>query len=421
MGRRFTTGASINRFFASIRASDARKEREYLINQSQSTAKELPIRYSLESVIFDAETRIANIKIKSTKQYRTIERYVTQDYVRYPVYSSWKTKIAYINKKIKLSNSALESLNTHSDELIKQFAAEIILSLNDPTLIPSWLTRLIIENEYSSSLDDYNKQIRDLENDFAHRVCVDNEAISSLNSTLLTLRNNRERLNTAITKLNNKIECLKNKKRSIPLSIITLGIYTYYCSHRREKRLNIKLQIKQSELNNIESQINDIQVRIGEIKSSQKSKKEIKDNKIATIRQEINDLQKSFELKLTEIETLATSVESSDYIPLKVISGLEYKKIIGCYIIHNKERDKYYVGQSKDVMKRLKQHFRGTTPNNIIFAEDYFNSTMASKEDIFEVRIIPLNTKDELDRTEARLIEEYEANTKGYNSTKGNS
>ncbi len=105
---------------------------------------------------------------------------------------------------------------------------------------------------------------------------------------------------------------------------------------------------------------------------------------------------------------------------MKNFIGLEYEKIIGCYIIHNIEKDRYYVGQSKDIMRRIKQHFKGTMPNNIIFAEDYYNSQNSDKSNIFEIRIIQLETKDELDKTEAQLIEEYDANVTGYNSTRGN-
>lgn len=99
---------------------------------------------------------------------------------------------------------------------------------------------------------------------------------------------------------------------------------------------------------------------------------------------------------------------------------MEYEKIVGCYIIRNKEKDKYYVGQSKDVIKRLKQHFKGTIPNNIIFAEDYYSSSM-DKSDLFEVKILPCATKDDLDRTEKQLIEKYDAFNSGYNGTNGNS
>ena len=101
--------------------------------------------------------------------------------------------------------------------------------------------------------------------------------------------------------------------------------------------------------------------------------------------------------------------------------GLNYEKIIGCYVIHNVENDKYYVGQSKDVIKRItKQHFDGAKVKNIIFAEDYYKSNLENKDDLFEVKIIRCETKDELDRTEMELIEEYDSFNNGYNGTNGN-
>jgi len=114
-------------------------------------------------------------------------------------------------------------------------------------------------------------------------------------------------------------------------------------------------------------------------------------------------------------------LDKSDFIPLKKLIGIKYEKIIGCYIIHNKEFDKYYVGQSKDVIKRVtRDHFSGTTVKNIIFAEDYYKSKYENKDDIFEVKIIRLETKDELDATEKALIEEYDSFNNGYNGTSGN-
>ena len=111
--------------------------------------------------------------------------------------------------------------------------------------------------------------------------------------------------------------------------------------------------------------------------------------------------------------------EKDDFVPLKSFSGLEYQKIVGCYVIRNNENKKYYVGQSKDVIKRLKQHFKGTVPKNIVFAEDYFSSNQ--KDNLFSVKILHLTTKDQLDKKERELIEFYDSRNNGYNGTAGNS
>ena len=127
------------------------------------------------------------------------------------------------------------------------------------------------------------------------------------------------------------------------------------------------------------------------------------------------------EKQLNSIKYLPTVYEAdTSFFPLKNMSGLEYKKIIGCYIIRNRKNHRSYVGQSKDVIKRIRQHFKGTYPTNMIFAEDYFSVNEIDRKDLFELKIFPCETKDELDRTEKELIEQYEAFSTGYNGTSGN-
>ena len=83
------------------------------------------------------------------------------------------------------------------------------------------------------------------------------------------------------------------------------------------------------------------------------------------------------------VEPLPTIVKNSDdndFIPLKKLVGMNYERIIGCYVIRNIEKNKYYVGQSKDVLNRVcHQHFNGTMVKNIIFAEDYYSSKLEKR------------------------------------------
>lgn len=150
------------------------------------------------------------------------------------------------------------------------------------------------------------------------------------------------------------------------------------------------------------------------------SKSDIAERK-ESYEKEIEERKTIYNEKLSKAKTLIDSAEpNGDFALLKYYNGLEYEKIIGIYIIHNRENDKYYVGQSKDVLKRLKQHFNGTVPRNIIFAEDYYHSHFENLEDLFEVQIIRCETKDELDALERELIYKYDSCNNGYNSTKGN-
>ena len=50
----------------------------------------------------------------------------------------------------------------------------------------------------------------------------------------------------------------------------------------------------------------------------------------------------------------------------------------------------------------------------MIFAEDYFQTAERERDALFEFMIVPCETKDELDKKEKDLIEEYEAFTKDY-------
>ena len=137
----------------------------------------------------------------------------------------------------------------------------------------------------------------------------------------------------------------------------------------------------------------------------------------------IKEEKEKFKQEVDKVRPLPVTYYESDafFTSLKAFAGFKYEKIIGCYIIRNRENGKCYVGQSKDVLRRLQQHFKGTEPTNIIFAEDYYTSSYSNKEDLFEVRIVRCKTKDELDETEKSLIEEYDAWTSGYNRTSGNS
>jgi hypothetical protein len=86
----------------------------------------------------------------------------------------------------------------------------------------------------------------------------------------------------------------------------------------------------------------------------------------------------------------------------------------GVYIIWNKTKDKHYVGQSKNMGKRLNQHFLNGEVRSVIFAKDWYSG------DYFCYKVLFCQTKDELDSLEKQKIDEYFAFDRGYNSTGGN-
>lgn len=96
----------------------------------------------------------------------------------------------------------------------------------------------------------------------------------------------------------------------------------------------------------------------------------------------------------------------------------EYSETFDCsgvYILHNQTKQKYYVGQSVDVLKRVNQHFTGTSDKIDIYL-DY------KKGDHWTIKIIPLQDSGfiKLNPLEKHYIRIYDAYHSGYNKTQGN-
>lgn len=86
----------------------------------------------------------------------------------------------------------------------------------------------------------------------------------------------------------------------------------------------------------------------------------------------------------------------------------------GCYVLYNKTKEMYYVGQSKTVLARVSRHFKGKG-NGDVYADFKYH-------DEFEVCLIRLaETKYiRLNDLERELIRATNAYYNGYNSTNGN-
>lgn len=114
---------------------------------------------------------------------------------------------------------------------------------------------------------------------------------------------------------------------------------------------------------------------------------------------------------LAKFVTLEKAITVKDFFEI-------YKKnkndFVGCYVIHNIDKDLYYVGQSKRVMFRLNQHFTGHGNGDVYADYKYKNK--------FEIRVAVLATSgySNIDLLERELIEKYNAYEKGYNRNAGN-
>lgn len=90
------------------------------------------------------------------------------------------------------------------------------------------------------------------------------------------------------------------------------------------------------------------------------------------------------------------------------------KNFKGVYIIHNKTKDLYYVGQAQKILDRVNSHFTGKG-NGDVYADYKYG-------DEFTIRMIALKNSDykTLNSLERDTIKKYNAVTKGYNKQQGN-
>lgn len=86
----------------------------------------------------------------------------------------------------------------------------------------------------------------------------------------------------------------------------------------------------------------------------------------------------------------------------------------GVYIIHNKTKNMYYVGQGNNVIERSSKHFYGYG-NGDVYADFKYG-------DYFTIRFIPLAGSgfSNLNDLERNAINKYNAYYGGYNRTRGN-
>ena len=419
MSKKLISMTAINRFVSQYKANQNRKYKDNLISKLDNGPTKFPEEYDLYKVDFDVFTRITNITFECTQKYRTIDRYLTRNYVKYPVYSDWKCKKKLINKKIKLTNDILEKLNEYDDELIKNFAVEIIEAIDNSDLIPSWLKKLYIGKSYNTRIEQLKTNKKDDYSKF-------DSSRKTIESKLNELEDKNKFNADKIYKLDQKIISINKKRERVSVSkcqvLITIFTFSICSRKRRLKRLLLKgekltedLRLSSDTQLSLNKEINDTNIELEKI--IEEHSLEVK-----KIDDQINNLCKECNYEITLVNSLPIHVDDeSDFMPLKQFKGLEYEKIMGCYVIKNSEKYKCYVGQSKDIFRRLNQHFKGTQPKNIIFAQDYYTSQYENKDNLFEVKIVKCQSKDELDKKEKELIELYDSFNNGYNGTNGNS
>lgn len=349
---------------------------------------------SLTDLDYDVATTILTFKIIKTTTKPKITRYVTRNYERTPIYDdlSVKTKkLKDYHKAIcieKFLEEELVNLSDLNDEIRIEITNYLTQFLTNK-FAPSWYQKLIDIKNVEDNINNLNNQIDTQQNKLA---CAKDE-----------FRTAKTNLDVAKREpvVPNSIPYLVFTIILIPvlIGIIMLGCYT----SKTQAAINQEA-INQCEINvkNLADQVLTLNTECERITSANEKKISEYQDKLDQIKRTI------YERKI--------NVHNDGFLNLRQEIKFSHKEnIIGVYIIWNKTKNKYYVGQSKDVNNRIYQgHFCSSGPKKFCFFQDWSNN------DEFLVKIIPCTTKDELDRLEKMYIEQYDAFNSGYNSTGGN-
>ena len=112
-------------------------------------------------------------------------------------------------------------------------------------------------------------------------------------------------------------------------------------------------------------------------------------------------------------EQLKSELAAKEWLPLKSILDKVDKGSTGIYVLYNQTKNKYYVGQAKQINARIKKHFEIEQ-----IAWDCFVNG-----DTIKIKYLTsneLNKDYNIDHIEKTAIEIFDAKTTGYNKTEGN-
>lgn len=130
--------------------------------------------------------------------------------------------------------------------------------------------------------------------------------------------------------------------------------------------------------------------------------------------------ERKIEEKIRHLSNTAIELTTDEFIELRHEAKMDRRgsrdrlNFAGVYILHNKTKDRYYVGQGQKVANRVNAHFSGRG-NGDVYADHKYG-------DVWTIRIIELNQSGfkTLNTLEREAIAYYDAYTHGYNKTRGN-
>ena len=135
-----------------------------------------------------------------------------------------------------------------------------------------------------------------------------------------------------------------------------------------------------------------------------------------------NKYIKEINQKITKLSNNETEMSVSDFLKMRnqTFGGrgspqyVRDKQFSGVYILYNKTKNMYYVGQAQYVFDRVNAHFTGKG-NGDVYADYKYG-------DEFTIKMISLEKSgyNSLNELERHTIMTYKAFSKGYNKTRGN-
>ena len=111
-------------------------------------------------------------------------------------------------------------------------------------------------------------------------------------------------------------------------------------------------------------------------------------------------------------ESLKSQLDKKEWLSLESVLKKADKGNMGIYVLFNETKNKYYIGQSKELFARIKKHFEVEQ-----IATDYM------KGDVIKVKILNASELDSdyrIDHIEKTGIELFDSSNSGYNKTNGN-
>ena len=114
-------------------------------------------------------------------------------------------------------------------------------------------------------------------------------------------------------------------------------------------------------------------------------------------------------------DKLRAKFDAKDWQPIETVLNRIDKGNIGTYVLYNETKNKYYVGQAKESLKRIRDHFKIEQ-----IAIDHRDGDIIKFKVLDPVDASELYSDYRIDHIEKAAIEAFDANTSGYNKTTGN-